>query len=183
QPHDQPEEEEQERVSHYFGPKQYYCVETICYPCGAVKAWALFAKSESPNKILKFLQEVFPTPESCPSFICIHRACLVLRTVMCNPIWRPWLDTSCFVVDTYHYNNHKASDKLCQKWCNPAPEDGSQPNLVIIDFDAQGLPYFKRAFNTQVCEQLNAWLGGFSAILKQMTISNFKWLIHVMLYY
>ncbi|TFK17721.1 hypothetical protein FA15DRAFT_604525, partial [Coprinopsis marcescibilis] len=74
-----------------------------------------------------------------------------------------WLDTSRFIVDTYHYNNHKASDKLCQKFCNPAPYDGSQPNLVIVALDAQGQPYFKHAFNTQVCKQLNAWLGGFSA--------------------
>ncbi|TFK16702.1 hypothetical protein FA15DRAFT_606538, partial [Coprinopsis marcescibilis] len=57
------------------------------------------------------------------------------------------------------------------------------PNLVIVAQDAQGQPYLKRAFNTQVCEQLNAWLGGFSGILKQMTAYNFNWLIHVMLYY
>ncbi|TFK17217.1 hypothetical protein FA15DRAFT_563228, partial [Coprinopsis marcescibilis] len=69
------------------------------------------------------------------------------------------------------------------KWCNPAPMDGSQPNLVIIAIDAEGRPYLKRAFNTQVCEQLNAWLGGFAAILKRMTANNFNWMIHVMLYY
>ncbi|TFK20813.1 hypothetical protein FA15DRAFT_719103 [Coprinopsis marcescibilis] len=74
-------------------------------------------------------------------------------------------------------------DELCQKFCNPAPNDGSQPNLVIVALDAQGQPYFKHAFNTQVCKQLNAWLVGFSAILKRMTACNFKWLIHVMLYY
>ncbi|TFK43027.1 hypothetical protein BDQ12DRAFT_596128, partial [Crucibulum laeve] len=41
----------------------------------------------------------------------------------------------------------------------------------------------KRAFNTQTCEQLNSWLGGFESILKQMTQGNFNWFIHTMLFY
>ncbi|TFK16963.1 hypothetical protein FA15DRAFT_661782, partial [Coprinopsis marcescibilis] len=111
-----------------------------------------------------FLQKVFPEPDSRPDFICIDKACLVMRTVVSNPSWKDWLETSRFIVDSYHYNNHKASDELCQKWCNPAPEDGSQPNLVIVAQNAQGQPYLKQAFNTQVSY-------------------NFNWLIHVMLYY
>ena len=46
-----------------------------------------------------------------------------------------------------------------------------------------GRPYAKRAFNTQVCEQLNAWLGGFAPILKHMTPGNFNWFLHAMLFY
>ena len=41
----------------------------------------------------------------------------------------------------------------------------------------------KRAFNTQACEQLNGWIGGFESILKRMTIHNFNWFLHVMLFY
>ena len=35
-----------------------------------------------------------------------------------------------------------------------------------------------REFNTQICEQLNAWLAGYESILKQMTSKNFNWFIH-----
>ena len=35
----------------------------------------------------------------------------------------------------------------------------------------------------QVCEQLNAWLGGYQSILKRMTPGNFNWFLHVMLFY
>ncbi len=42
---------------------------------------------------------------------------------------------------------------------------------------------FSSAFNTQVCEQLNAWLGGFEPILKKMKPGNFNWIIHVMLFF
>jgi hypothetical protein len=29
---------------------------------------------------------------------------------------------------------------------------------------------------------LNAWLGGFQTILKRMTVNNFKWFLHAMLF-
>ena len=41
----------------------------------------------------------------------------------------------------------------------------------------------KKAFNTQACEQLNAWLGGFESILKRMVPGNFDWFLHTMLFY
>ena len=86
-------------------------------------------------------------------------------------------------MDTYHYINHRVTDYLCWKWCNPAPQDGSAPNLVVISTDNHGRPYLKRAFNMQACEQLNAWLGGFESILKRMVPSNFNWFLHTMLLY
>ena len=61
--------------------------------------------------------------------------------------------------------------------------DGSAPNLVILDYDKRGQPYYKRAFNTQACEQLNAWLGGFESIMRKMTVGNFNWFLHTMLFY
>jgi hypothetical protein len=72
---------------------------------------------------------------------------------------------------------------LCQKWCNPVPQDGSAPNLVVLEWDDKGNPIYKRAFNTQACKQLNSWLGGFESILKCMTPGNFDWFIHAMLFY
>ena len=35
----------------------------------------------------------------------------------------------------------------------------------------------------KVCEQLNAWLGGYQSILKRMTPGNFNWFLHAMLFY
>jgi hypothetical protein len=53
--------------------------------------------------------------------------------------------------------------------------------ITATSFD--GSTYQKCAFNTQACEQLNAWLGGYESILKRMTPSNFNWFIHAMLFY
>ncbi|KIM79083.1 hypothetical protein PILCRDRAFT_10740 [Piloderma croceum F 1598] len=85
-------------------------------------------------------------------------------------------------LDSYHYINHRTDDYLCHKWSNPAPLNGSAPNLVVVEHDVNGNAHYKHSFNTQACEQLNAWLGGFETILKRMTVYNFKWFLHAMLY-
>jgi len=148
QPHD---EENPEHVrKHFFSPARSYCVETVVAPCGVVIAWTKFEKSESPTNILKYLAEIYPTPESRPSYICINKACLVLRTAIANGSWEEWKKTTRFIVDSYHYNNHKADDQLCAMFCNPAPIDGSAPNLVQLVRDKNGVMQMQRAFNTQV---------------------------------
>ena len=53
----------------YFSVKWFYCVETICAPCGVVVAWIKFDKSESPTKILNFLESVYLTEELRPDYI------------------------------------------------------------------------------------------------------------------
>ena len=84
-------------------------------------------------------------------YICIDKACRVLRTAISNGSWdRIWKKTTRFIVDSYHYINHRTDDYLCRKWCNPAPLNGSAPNLVIATTDNQGRVHYKRAFNTQV---------------------------------
>ena len=181
-PHDGPVPPDREN-KHYFSPNRFYCVETVCAPCGTVIAWTKFAKSESPTKIMNFLNRTYPTKESRPAYICIDKACTVLKFIVDNDAYSDWLETTRFVVDSYHYINHKATDYICRTWCNPTPSDGSAPNLVIPTTDKNGNPCFKSAFNTQACEQLNSWLGGYESILKRMTPGNFNWFLHAMLYY
>ncbi|KAF8344786.1 hypothetical protein F5887DRAFT_885727 [Amanita rubescens] len=180
QPHDVEADASRDRDA--FVPDRIYCIETICAPCGVVVAWAKFAKAESPTNILQFLDHVYPTSESRPNYICIDKACLVLRSSIANGSWNRWQQTR-FIVDSYHYTNHQATDILCRDFCNPAPLNGSAPNLVITGTNADGEAYQKRAFNTQACEQLNAWLGGFESILKRMKPGNFNWFLHTMLSY
>lgn len=185
-PHDEDDPEADQpnpRRKNYFSPNRSYCVETACAPCGVVLAWTKFAKSESPTNILNWLKELFPTPDDRPSYICIDKGCQVMKTAISNKSWDSWRITTRFIVDSYHYTNHKATDKICRTYCNPTPTDGSAPNLVGQRTDENGNTIQFREFNTQVCEQLNAWLGGYESILKRMTSKNFNWLIHTMLVY
>ena len=42
-------------------------------------------------------------------------------------------ETTCFIVDAYHYITDHTTDHMCRKCCNPAPFNGSAPNLVVVD--------------------------------------------------
>jgi hypothetical protein len=68
---------------------------------------------------------------------------------LANGSWEEWKETSHLIVDSYHYTNHRAGDFICRKYCNPAPLDGSAPNLVIEAENNEGVKYLKWAFNTQ----------------------------------
>ena len=117
-----------------------------------VIAWTKFAKSESSTKGLKFLKDTYPQKNTRPDYICIDKACVVLRTSLTNGSWMDWRDTSHFIVDSYHYTNHHVEDFMCRKYCNPAPLDGSAPNLVIEAETDKGVKYLKWAFNIQVSQ-------------------------------
>ena len=94
----------------------FHCIETICAPCGVVVAWTKFDKSESPTKILNFLESVYLAEESRPDYICIDKACVVLCTAITNGSWEQmWKKKTQFIVDSYHYINHCADDYLCCK--------------------------------------------------------------------
>ena len=85
------------------------------------------------------MESVYPTEESRPDYICTDKACRVLCTAISNGSWdRIWKKTTRFIVDSYHYINHRTDDYLCRKWCNPAPLNGSAPNLVIATTDNHG---------------------------------------------
>jgi hypothetical protein len=149
QAHDEEPHEKKARAN-FFSPARFYCVETMCKPCGVVVAWTKFAKAESETNILKWLESVYPVEASRPQYICIDKACKVLRTSIANGSWESWKKTTRLVVDSYHYINHRVKDILCRTWCNPAPLNGSAPNLVVIEEDKDGKACYKRAFNTQV---------------------------------
>jgi hypothetical protein len=181
-PHDQPAPQQSSQVKHHFVAPRFYCVETICAPCGVVIAWTKFAKAESPSNILDFLESVYPDSTVRPDYVCIDKGCLLLRHAVASGRWNGWKDTTRFIVDSYHYINHRTTDQLCRTYCNPAPLNGSAPNLVEVEIDKRGQSHYKRAFNTQACEQLNAWLGGFETIIKRMSAGNFNWFLHTMLF-
>jgi hypothetical protein len=149
QPHNKPAPAQQERVT-YFSLNCFYCVETMCAPCDVVIAWAKFAKVKLPTNILRLLETMFPTADSRPNYVCIDKACLVLKHAIENGTWDIWRTTTRFIVDSYHYMNHRMSNYLCRKWCNPAPLNGSGPNLVVVERDGYSRQHYKCAFNTQV---------------------------------
>ncbi|KAJ7827428.1 hypothetical protein B0H13DRAFT_2256917 [Mycena leptocephala] len=118
--------------------------------------------SESSSQVLRFLNRTWENhPDAKPSFISYDDACNLLRHIVTQDPDSHWIKTTKFIVDAWHYIGHRATDVLCRLWCNPAPTNGSQPDLVIVD--------------------LNAWLNGFEAQLRQMSATNFDFCVHVLM--
>jgi hypothetical protein len=127
---------------HYFGPAKFYCIEIACAPYGAAIAWTKFDQSEFPTKILNILENIFPTENSKPSYICIDKACQVLRIAIVNRSFDTIWPNTRFIVNIYHYNNHKRSDDLCKFWCNPTLDNDFNPNyfnFITVEHNKNGI--------------------------------------------
>ncbi|KAJ7862432.1 hypothetical protein B0H13DRAFT_1726164 [Mycena leptocephala] len=140
-------------------------------------------------QVLVILNQIWEHhPNSRPSFIAYNDACDLLRHIVTQNLNDPWFSTK-FIVDTWHYLGHRATDILCRLWCNPAPKNratlndtnGSQPDLVLVEEDANGICHQTRAFNTETTEQLNSWLNGFESQLRQISDVNYDFFVHVLM--
>ncbi|KAJ7126663.1 hypothetical protein C8R46DRAFT_926922 [Mycena filopes] len=171
-----------DKVVHTFKAKSIYCLQTVQWACGMPIGWGKCYRSESTPQVLAILNEIWKDhPESRPSFMVYDRACDLLRHIVTQNPNDLWLRTTKFIVDAWHYIGHRATDILCRTRCNPAPADGTQPDLVLTVEDNNGVTHQTRAFNTETAEQLNSWLNGFESQLRQMTEVNYDFFIHVLM--
>ncbi|EJD33022.1 hypothetical protein AURDEDRAFT_45294, partial [Auricularia subglabra TFB-10046 SS5] len=166
----------------YFAPGRWYCLELMVAPCGVPIVFELFNKSQLPKKIIDFIEKHHPIPATKSQFYIIDKACMVLRSLIRGGKWEEWKRSIRLIVDAYHYINHCVTDYVCCKWCNPAPMDGSAPNLVISTTRPDGSTEHRRAFNSQAAEQLNAWISGYQPILNRMMVPNFLLYVLVLLF-
>ncbi|KAF8521835.1 hypothetical protein JB92DRAFT_3274289 [Gautieria morchelliformis] len=180
-----PDQEDAETdLGHTFRARRTYCVQTIQWACGMPIGWGKCYEIESVSQVLQLVNFWFPPEGPRPAFIVYDNACKLLAHIVTQNTHDLWLTTTRFVVDAWHYINHRSTDHLCREWCNPAPLNGSQPDLVILERDGMGQMRASRAFNTEVAEQFNAWMDGFESQLRQMTDFNFDFFLHsVMLLY
>lgn len=170
------------KVEHRFHAKTTYCVQTCQYACGFPIAWGKCYRSESSTQVLALLNKWFQ-PGNRPGFVGYDNACKLLAHMFTSAdiSSQSWLNTTCFIVDTFHYINHRAHDRFCRTLCNPAPADGSQPDLVILKKDANGVIHSVRAFNLETAEQLNSWLNPFEGPMKQMSNIRFDFTFHALM--
>jgi hypothetical protein len=153
------------------------------YPIAFYKCY----NSESISQVCRFLNIVWPEADPLqkaqhPSFIFYDNACKLLSHIIMQNLFDSWITTTRFIVDAFHYINHRAEDLICRTRCNPAPRDGSQPDLVLIE-TVNGQQVETRAFNTEAAEQLNAWFGGYEAQLRKMTDYNHDFFVYMILFF
>ncbi|EJD41629.1 hypothetical protein AURDEDRAFT_40570, partial [Auricularia subglabra TFB-10046 SS5] len=167
------------RVDHVFRPRAVYCVQTIQWACGYPIAWKKFYDSESVANVFDFIDEVWASyPLLRPCFIAYDKACAFLAHLQTSHPNSSWIEVTRFIVDTWHYIGHRADDILCRTFCNPAPADGSQPDLVIERTDNNGRTHRTRAFNLETAEQFNSWLDRYKNLLEQMSATAHDFTMH-----
>ena len=172
-----------DEVVHTFNAKKIYCLQTVQWACGVPIGWGKCYRSESMPQVLKILDNIWegaPLTER-PGFIAYDDACGLLRHIVTQDALSSWLSSTKFIVNAWHYIGHQAADVLCRTWCNPAPENGTQPDLIRVEQDEREVPHVTRAFNTETAEQFNSWLRGFEALLTQMTATNYDFVVHVLM--
>ncbi|KAJ7883331.1 hypothetical protein B0H13DRAFT_2235402 [Mycena leptocephala] len=171
-----------ENVVHTFRARSIYCLQTVQWACGVPVGWGKCYRGEGASQVLSILNEIWKDdPESRPSFIVYDKACDLLRHIVTQNPTDLWLQTTKFIVDAWHYIGHRGTDILCRTRCNPAPTNGSQPDLILVAEDDNGILHQTRAFNTETAEQLNAWLNGFESQLQQMMDVNYDFFVHVLM--
>ncbi|KAJ7065102.1 hypothetical protein B0H15DRAFT_926043 [Mycena belliarum] len=171
-----------DQVVHTFKAKAIYGLQTFQWACGTPIGWGKCYRSESEPQVLAIMNRIWlDFPESRPGFLAYDSACDLLRHIVTQNPEDLWLKSTKFIVDAWHYIGHRATDLLCRTRCNPAPLDGSQPDLILTVQDDNGQVHQTRAFNTETAEQLNSWLSGFEAALQQMTDVNYDFYVHVLM--
>lgn len=172
-----------------------YCIQTIQWACGYPIAWTKLYDSESTSNVAHFLFDTWDPPPAQvpailapvppppkPSFVAYDKACALLAHLQTTHRDTPWIETTRFVVNPWHYIGHRADDALCRTLCNPAPADGSQPDLVIDRVDANGTVHRTRAFNLETAEQFNSWLDRYKSLLEQMSATSHDFVVHVLFF-
>lgn len=183
-PEDDPAFQPGEKVRHTFRAARSYCIQILVWACGVPIAVTKFYSSESETQVKEFLESVWPDEDDHlrPDYIAYDRACFILRHLVRHYVASPWVHVTRWIVDAWHYIGHRVDDPICRSRCNPAPTDGSQPDLVVTEIDHTGRRVSKRVFNTEKAEQLNAWVDGYKGALNPMTDYNFDFFIYSLLF-
>ncbi|KIO03571.1 hypothetical protein M404DRAFT_144986, partial [Pisolithus tinctorius Marx 270] len=150
-----------------FGTQCTHNEQLIMRPCGIILAQATFYGSEAISAVNEFAKAVFPTPQSTPEYFIFDNNCKLHAHQEAKQDHH--FSDTVLPVDVFHFNSkHKETDLYCQQQCNPA----AFPDL---------LENGKWCFNTSICEQTNVWLGGYQAILSNMTVHRYNFYLDEMI--
>lgn len=168
-------------VEHTLRARKTHCVMTAQWSCGSVLSWGKCYESESITQVFQFMESTWPNQVAAqrPDFLAYDNACNLLRYMANHFLDSEWIRGTRFIVDAFHYIGHSVNDRLCRFRCNPAPQNGSQPDLISQDPQTGRI---SRAFNTETAEQLNSWLTGFESQTAQMSNHNFDFFLTSMLH-
>ncbi|KAF7290736.1 hypothetical protein MIND_01314300 [Mycena indigotica] len=153
----------------HFSRAHTHNEQTLVFPCGLIASRATFYEAEAVSNVLVFVEKAYSVPHARkPHHLIYDSNCDAAQQVAANEDWS-WFDDIGMFVDVFHFKNkHDASHTFCQENCNPA----DCPHLMDGD---------KWYFNTSVAEQMNVWLGGYLAIVREMLPVKYNFFLNEMI--
>ncbi|KAJ2965817.1 hypothetical protein NUW54_g13990 [Trametes sanguinea] len=113
------------------------------------------------------LKSVFPTPPSIPEIFVYDNNCQLRKHLIATG--DTYFACTGLPVDVFHFKaKHRITDTECQQYCNPA----AFPDLVDGD---------QWRVNTSICEETNAWFGGFASMVREMEATRYSFFLDEMI--
>ena len=125
-------------------------------PCGTIVAMSEIFGGESVSQVAEVIEDYLQSTVYDLKCVVYDDACHLCKHVKCRCVYEKLKDVE-MKIDRFHFDNHK--DAWCKKHMNPATSK-----------------YLKNV-NTEIVEQLNAWVKGFVPALRYMKSCNFNFFI------
>ncbi|EIW75649.1 hypothetical protein CONPUDRAFT_65625 [Coniophora puteana RWD-64-598 SS2] len=145
------------------------CEVTFVRPCGVIVGRGTMFGAEAVSNVLDMGEVLFSVPGAQkPEHFIYDTACDAHRQAR-NRESDFWKSVG-MCVDVWHLKNkHKTTHTYCRDHCNPA----DYPELKTAD----GKGWY---FNTSIAEQVNVWLGGYQAIVREMLPTKYNFFLDEM---
>ncbi|KAF8158822.1 hypothetical protein BJ912DRAFT_866425 [Pholiota molesta] len=151
-----------------FARRRTHNEQLLVSCCGIVLARGTMFGAEAISGVKDFLKSVYPCPEDLPDVIFYDNNCHLQAHLAAQK--DEFFKDVMLPVDVFHFKSkHSIKDVYCQRHCNPA----RWPQLA----DEDG----KWVFNSSAAEQVNAWLGGYLAIVRDMLAHRFDFFLDEMI--
>uniref|UniRef100_A0A8H8CI42 Uncharacterized protein n=1 Tax=Psilocybe cubensis TaxID=181762 RepID=A0A8H8CI42_PSICU len=151
-----------------FARRRTHNEQLLVSCCGIINARATMFGAESVSGADDFLKSVFPNPLDCANVLFYDSNCQLQRYLIARK--DNYFQHVIMPVDVFHFKSkHKVTDEFCQKHCNPAKWN------ELVGEDGKWI------FNSSAAEQVNAWLGGYLAIVRDMLAHNYDFFLDEMI--
>ncbi|EIW53439.1 uncharacterized protein TRAVEDRAFT_174254 [Trametes versicolor FP-101664 SS1] len=151
-----------------FGRRRTHNEQLIVRPCGVIIRRETFYGSESVRQVCSLYKQTWPDPALRPRVSLYDNNCRLY--IWCAANGETLHKEIGLPVDVFHWKcKHKKTDEACSIHCNPY----AFPEIRNADDT-----WF---FNSSIAEQTNVWLGGYHAIIREMSADKYDFFLDEMI--
>ncbi|KAJ8519163.1 hypothetical protein ONZ45_g3859 [Pleurotus djamor] len=152
-----------------FGRRRTHNEQLVVACCGVVTGRVTMYGAEAISGVKDVLKSIYQTREDLPTVIFYDNNCHLQAHLLKQG--DTYFQNTILPVDVFHFKSkHKKTDEFCQRHCNPA----QWKELVDVKTN-------KWRFNSSIAEQVNVWMGGYMAVVREMLPYHFDFFLDEMI--